>query len=655
MEGGENVAVAGGALKTLIHQFADPFSFYREVVQNALDAGSRHVHIDLSYDPDTRRAQICIEDGGSGMTEHVIDTQLTRLFASKKDGDLTRIGKFGIGFVSIFALAPERVTLETWSEGEGWLVEFLEDGQFERRPLGNPREGTLVRIFKSMDPLEFQLFRRQSRDTVVYWCKHVDGEILFDGELLNQEFGVDTPVSYRWSVPDTDIVIGYPEDGQSFVGFYNQGLTLMESTTEHVWPGLSVKANSRFLEHTLTRDNIVEDENFQKVSSRVQAMLEKELVTHLFSRISKLEEPEALFGALLSHFGWHRVRRWRPCDLGHHTGEAHEECRRVSPGRDTPGLMVVDAPGLGGLAEPPDEIVLSFSVPPDIYTPAEQRVCRCFVYDLEEKSELCFLELRWGDFRPGYGVHNFALSFTPRPGQKLDFRVEWGGEIPLMFHALELRRRVTRELSFTSQQSAIPLFQTAGSRLATVAEVLEAQGAGRLWFVSASCTLATRLQENENLVILASPHTREWEFLTLLLGAEPRRAELELVAPVVHDNQPEMMAPFEQAVAELARQWGGDVQELSWAAPDCRQSWFALLLPGLSEVSRYELARSIRPGPMTMVLNSEHPLANQVRALAERDPYAAAYLVSKQFLSQSELTAEMDSRLALSAWRLRGE
>ena len=35
------------ALDQLVHQFADPLSFYREVIQNALDAGSQEVEIYL--------------------------------------------------------------------------------------------------------------------------------------------------------------------------------------------------------------------------------------------------------------------------------------------------------------------------------------------------------------------------------------------------------------------------------------------------------------------------------------------------------------------------------------------------------------------------------------------------------------------------------
>ena len=41
------------------------------------------------------------------MDEQIIDNELTRLFSSSKEDDLTKIGKFGIGFTSIFAIQPE--------------------------------------------------------------------------------------------------------------------------------------------------------------------------------------------------------------------------------------------------------------------------------------------------------------------------------------------------------------------------------------------------------------------------------------------------------------------------------------------------------------------------------------------------------------------
>lgn len=74
-----NVVAAGAALDTLIHQFSDPLSFYREMVQNSLDAGSPRV--DINVREEAGQMVVSVEDWGKGMTAEVIDTQLTRLFS----------------------------------------------------------------------------------------------------------------------------------------------------------------------------------------------------------------------------------------------------------------------------------------------------------------------------------------------------------------------------------------------------------------------------------------------------------------------------------------------------------------------------------------------------------------------------------------------
>ena len=614
-----------------------------------------HVDIHLTYDDSTKQAQIAIEDGGVGMNAHVIDTQLTRLFASKKDGDLTRIGKFGIGFVSVFALQPERVTMETWAEGDGWLVEFLDNGEFERRRLTQPREGTLIRIFKSMDRLKFETLQTDSRKTLLYWCKHVGGEILFNGESLNRPFTVDSPVPYSWSEPDTEIVIGYPPDGQSFVGFYNQGLTLMESTTEHIWKGLSVKANSRFLEHTLTRDNIVMDANFRKVTTRVQAMLETELPTFLLKQLSETGDREAIFGSLISHFGWQRVRLWKSTSLGHETGEETEGLWQARPGEHKEGHLIREAPGLAGLTDLPDEAVFRLSVPEDLHTPGNHPVAALQILDITSGDIIASQELQWRDFRPRYGPHSFHLPFSPSPDQQLDFRIQWNGKVPLTFQDLELRRRVTREFQLTAEQQSIPIFQTPDGDSVNLNELYQAHTEDRLWFVSSRGHLATQLLENEKLVIPGRPNTQEWEFISLFLSAQPKLAELELVAPVEEQSPPPDLQKLTPMLTELSKLWGADVRDIRWAYPDCAQNWFAILTPEPNALAKYTDVCAPRSGPTSLIINSRHPLTEPLVELAKTEAQMAAYLICKHFLSQSDLPAELDSRLALTSWRLRNE
>ena len=108
----ENLADA--ALENLVNQFARPLDFLRELVQNSIDAGSPRVEVWLCY----RRGaegdgvlEIHVDDFGEGMDEHIIDNHLTRLFSSTKEDDLTKIGKFGIGFTSIFAIQPDAILI----------------------------------------------------------------------------------------------------------------------------------------------------------------------------------------------------------------------------------------------------------------------------------------------------------------------------------------------------------------------------------------------------------------------------------------------------------------------------------------------------------------------------------------------------------------
>ena len=109
------------AVENLVTQFSGALDFYRELVQNSIDAGSAAIEVWMEYEAgaeDDGTIAIHVDDFGEGMNEAIIDDQLTRLFSSSKDGDLTKIGKFGIGFVSIFAPDPRAVLLHTGRGGE---------------------------------------------------------------------------------------------------------------------------------------------------------------------------------------------------------------------------------------------------------------------------------------------------------------------------------------------------------------------------------------------------------------------------------------------------------------------------------------------------------------------------------------------------------
>lgn len=279
------------ALEVLVNQFADPMSFVRELVQNAIDAGSVEIDVSCEWKPaaeDAGAAVIHIDDYGHGMDRTIIETKLTRLFSSDKEGDLTKIGKFGIGFVSVFAVQPDAVCLDTGRGGENWRVLFRRDRSFSLIRLPEPVEGTKIQVIKRMRASEYQALAQRVRRALHFHCKHVDVALRFDGEPITEAFDLPQAlIQVRETTDLAEIVIGImPSDVPAIAGFYNRGLTLLESASEVA--GIAFKIQSSYLEHTLSRDNIVQDENYARIMAQREALLRGPLMKALMDKLSAL-------------------------------------------------------------------------------------------------------------------------------------------------------------------------------------------------------------------------------------------------------------------------------------------------------------------------------------------------------------------------------
>ena len=299
-----NIAIeAGDTLDNLVQQFSDQFAFLRELVQNSIDAGSTRIDIEFEYTPNKDNAKgvfvLHINDTGEGMTREVIDSKLTRLFSSSKEDDFTKIGKFGIGFVSIFALKPKAVFVDTGKDGEYWRIYFKEDRTFDRLVLPRPVEGTQIKWIKELTPKENEDYRLESRRTLTLWCKHAESEIYFDGELLNQEFDIKHPLAVSHESQGTYVSAAPTHEERPFFGFYNRGLTLAEGY-ESVVPGVQFKIRSRYLEHTLTRDNVIKDKNYDKAMVILREAVDKKLRPALFAAAQAESSDE-----VLGYLGYH--------------------------------------------------------------------------------------------------------------------------------------------------------------------------------------------------------------------------------------------------------------------------------------------------------------------------------------------------------------
>lgn len=265
--------------ENLVGQFSDPFTFLRELIQNAMDAGSETVDVTVSYMPDFGGVEVIVADSGEGMDLDIINERLTQLFSSTKEDDYTKIGKFGIGFVSVFALNPELVLVDTGRGGEFWRVAFNGTTSFRLLTLEQPVEGTQVKVYKKLAQEELEKFTRRAYDTIRFWCRYSETEVTFNGEPINESLRVESSCQVRVEKPGSILVCGLSGTQVSKFGYYNQGLTLMEGDQEEL-VGITYKIKSRYLEHTLTRDNVIHDDNYFKVMKILKQTAEGELVDY---------------------------------------------------------------------------------------------------------------------------------------------------------------------------------------------------------------------------------------------------------------------------------------------------------------------------------------------------------------------------------------
>ena len=281
---------SANALEQLINQFSQPLAFLRELIQNSLDASTSLIEVEVGFDQGSDCYLVRVTDNGHGMDRHTIDHRLTKLFASTKEDDFTKIGKFGIGFVSIFAIKPELVVLDTGQHGEAWRILFLPDRSFERRELEEPVEGTSVTVFVPKKRWDLEKLRTDCLQTVVYWCKHSEIDIHFNGEPINQSFDLPgTEYQYRLKEEASEVVVSPSEKEDGFQGYYNRGLTLLEGVgSPH--PHLAFKLRSRYLEHTLSRDNIKRDEGYEKAMRVVVEAAYDKMPKDLFGKLQESNE-----------------------------------------------------------------------------------------------------------------------------------------------------------------------------------------------------------------------------------------------------------------------------------------------------------------------------------------------------------------------------
>lgn len=230
---------SGDLVSQVAQQFTDPMAFYRELVQNALDAGTTQIRVALAFsEEESGLLEVRVRDDGCGMNRETLEEQLLVLFRSSKEGQKGAIGKFGIGFISVLAVKPQVVQVTT-SRGDGtsFRASLFPDHTWEiAQSPGGDRSGSTVTLRIALARAELPRFAQESRDALRRWCKHSSRPIYFSatdgGEVLMTEERIDTPLavesvlSVSETVGPTAMVVGLPKRGALLAEFYNRGLLL---------------------------------------------------------------------------------------------------------------------------------------------------------------------------------------------------------------------------------------------------------------------------------------------------------------------------------------------------------------------------------------------------------------------------------------------
>lgn len=300
-----------GLVGEVIAQFADTYAFLRELVQNAIDAGTPHV--DVAIARADGGATVAVADRGEGMSRDTIENQLLVLFRSTKESDPRKIGKFGIGFASVLAPDPALVVVRTARAGQRLELHLARDLTYRLFDAGRTAQaGTTVTLeLPCATDAAYAAIVARARAALVRWCQHASVPIALavDGappESIVRPLAVeDCSVVLRREEGPLVVSVGLPRGKPGYVEYYNHGLLLYATRGN-----ACVKIQDPRLGHTLSRDNVRRDAVYDHATAFASAAVDE-----LGAAVSLKLEKLARDGMLAEHAAL--VADAREARLGH--------------------------------------------------------------------------------------------------------------------------------------------------------------------------------------------------------------------------------------------------------------------------------------------------------------------------------------------------
>ncbi len=278
-----------GLLQALTEQFPDPLLCVRELIQNAADASSARIEVDVSYDSRRSLLRLSVEDDGRGMNAHEVDGYLTIGF-SDKTPSVDR-GRFGVGKLSPYALGITRMIVETSDGRVAHRITFSPDGsgQIELRP-SDGRAGTTVRVYKRCEREEAEVLASRTLVLVEDRCGSVSIPLFVNGQRVNKKIGLSTPYAVHVEAPEGEGYIGIAADP---VRVLMGGGIVLETEAEILGPEISYVLDSPRLSPTLSRNAVRRDGAFDallRVTRAHEVELSSRVAEGLRERAARLRQ-----------------------------------------------------------------------------------------------------------------------------------------------------------------------------------------------------------------------------------------------------------------------------------------------------------------------------------------------------------------------------
>ncbi len=246
-----------GLFEALTEQFPEPLLCVRELVQNAADAESSRIEVDVAYDASRRLMRISVRDDGRGMNEDEVQGYLTIGF-SQKDASRHR-GRFGMGKLSPYALRIVRMTVETSDGHETHRLTFQSDGSGTMARLGPRPRGTVVWVYKETTREEAEDIAERIFTLVSDNCGSLAIPLFVNGTQVNRDVALPSHYSVSFSAPAGTGVLGVTlEPTHVLMG----GGIVLETDAPLLGAEVSYILDSPRLAPTLSRNAVRRDQAF---------------------------------------------------------------------------------------------------------------------------------------------------------------------------------------------------------------------------------------------------------------------------------------------------------------------------------------------------------------------------------------------------------